>query len=739
MLLLSAQNILSEEISRSNIVCFVRFADETEEDVFTDHDFAHYATLFNGAEPGANTVYNYFRQASYGKMSWTSVLFPGANGVKIVSYRAQNERGFYQQKSSINTQGYEEDDATVKAARERGLVKEIVAHLAANLPSDAVIDANGDGLVDNLTIVLSGSSDISNKYLLWPKRVDIVSAADDFMIHGKKVVGYILTFDRSNGFDMLRNIPINTGVLCHEMSHSLGTYDLYHADGNLNPVGVWDLMSDNQETAQNMTVYTKWRYCKWLEEEYGTAGIPEIAVPGVYTLNPVGGSTADNIAYKIRPVGRDEYFVLEYRKKEGFDANLPESGIIIYRINPNQSGGNVGYNGTTRLDEQYVFRPGGTTTADGDISKAAFSAESGRTAFGGFADIKPFYSDGTPANFAIANITSAGETISFELLASSKTLLVSDTVVALKGQKNSAVSISVACNDNWRISGVPEWLNVTPTNGDAGATVTVAITAASDNNTGDVRTATLNISSTDDATLSKTVVVSQEVLSQSILLADGFEDVSNPIGWVMENIGEAGSGWQFSEGSTSGKLTKMTNSGTHAMTMKETYFEETHQEAVLTSPTFAGGVSLKFYSHTNGGNATPKTKPSYLVQVSSDGGSTWNTIFDVLSDYPRDAYGNTVKATSYTPIILDLSAYTSDNMKIRFYCCDATNDGLSYWWQIDDLEISGGSDTGISDATLQVDDCQRIKNTVVYNINGQRLESPRKGIVIVGGKKVMVK
>jgi hypothetical protein len=175
------------------------------------------------------------------------------------------------------------------------------------------------------------------------------------------------------------------------------------------------------------------------------------------------------------------------------------------------------------------------------------------------------------------------------------------------------------------------------------------------------------------------------------------------------------------------------------MTMKETYFEETHQEAVLTSPTFAGGVSLKFYSHTNGGNATPKTKPSYLVQVSSDGGSTWNTIFDVLSDYPRDAYGNTVKATSYTQIILDLSAYTSDNMKIRFYCCDATNDGLSYWWQIDDLEISGGSDTGISDATLQVDDCQRIKNTVVYNINGQRLESPRKGIVIVGGKKVMVK
>lgn len=127
-------------------------------------------------------------------------------------------------------------------------------------------------------------------------------------------------------------------------------------------------MSDNQLVAQNMTAYTKYRYCKWIDE------IPEISKAGTYTLNPVGGSSKENIAYKIKPVGSDEYFVVEYRKKEGFDKSLPGSGLLIYRINPAYTGGNVNYNGTTRLDEQYIFRPNGTTTSDGDITKAFFSA-----------------------------------------------------------------------------------------------------------------------------------------------------------------------------------------------------------------------------------------------------------------------------------------------------------------------------------------------------------------------------
>ena len=724
------------ELKKANLVCFVRFADETDAEHFDMHDFDHYQTLFNGTETGANTVYNYFLQASYGKLQWTSVFSPqpAADG-HIVSYQTKQPRGYYENKSSINPNGYDADDATAMAARERALVKEIIEYLDANMSADAVIDADGDGLVDNLTIILSGSSAISARHLLWPKRTDLVSATGEFQIGGKRVVGYILTFDRSNGFDMTRNIPINTGVLCHEMSHSLGTYDLYHVNDKLNPVGVWDLMSDNQETAQNMTVYTKWRYCKWLNEEYGDDGIPLISQPGTYTLNPVGSAKAENIAYKIKPVGSDEYFVVEYRKKEGFDSNLPGEGLIIYRINPKFSGGNVGYNGTTRLDEQYIFRPGGTTTADGEITKAAFSQESGRTAFGGLAAEKPFYSDGTVANFAIANVSACGETISFDLLEMKTQLILSEETLTLKGAAQSAATLKVSSDGDWVVGSNPDapWLGFLPESRD-GNTVTMTIYANSDNTTGAPRQGTLTFTSSVDPELVKTLTVIQEPLSSGVILFDDFENTANPNGWVIEYEGEAGRGWQYTEGSVTGKTTSMTNSGTHAMTMKDVYWEDVHMDAKLTSKTFAGGKTLTFYSHCNGGNATPKVPPVYIIEVSSDNGATWNTIFDVLKDYPRDEQGNTVKATSYTKITLDLSPYTSDQMKIRFNCYDNTNEGLQYWWQIDDLEISGEAPASVG--CVGIDGKASEKD--VFDLSGRRVATPStKGIYIIGGRKVL--
>ena len=41
----------------------------------------------------------------------------------------------------------------------------------------------------------------------------------------------------------------------------------------------------------------------------------------------------------------------------------------------------------------------------------------------------------------------------------------------------------------------------------------------------------------------------------------------------------------------------------------------------------------------------------------------------------------------YTLITVDLSEYTSDNMKIAFHAWDDGNIGLSYWWQIDDINV----------------------------------------------------
>lgn len=712
-----------------NLVCFVRFADEDEVNTETerrafDQSVTTYQQLFNDETSGANSVFNYFRVASYGQLSWRSTFYPVQQGENIVSMQVAHTRTYYQQKSSVAPDGYE--DETEKANRELTLVTEICNKLNNALDDAVMIDQNNDGIVDNLTIVLSNGSEIGNKHLLWPHRSDLALPDDKAVrIKGKKMTSYLMVFDYANGYGSQFNpLKLNTGTLCHEMSHSLGTYDLYHVNDKLNPVGVWDLMSDNQMQAQQMTVYTKWRYCKWIDE------IPEIKAHGTYTLHPVESDTKDNIAYKIHPVGRDEYFVLEYRRKAGFDSNLPAEGLLVYRINPAYTGGNVNYNGTTRLDEQYIFRPGGTTTADGTISQATLSAESGRTGIGGAATLQPFYSDGTKANFAIANVSTCGETISFDLLESNKQLILSQESFTLKGQANAAASLTIASDDDWTITGVPAWLTVTPVSGNAGTT-TVSLTANSDNTTGATREATLTVTSNSDAALNKSFTIAQEQQTGNVILSDNFENTQNPLGWVIENEGESGKGWQYTEGTTNGKAKKMVNSGTHAMSMLETFSEEIHQDAKLTSPTFANGTLLTFYSHTNGGNATPKQPPLYLVEVSSDNGNSWTSLFNVLGDYPRDAEGKTVTpASGYQKIVLDLTPYQSETMKIRFHCYDTTNEGLQYWWQIDDVEITGAADASgitLSPITRQ--------SAPIYDLQGRRLsKKPSKGTYVSNGK-----
>ena len=111
-----------------NLVCFVRFADEDEVNTETerrafDQSVATYQQLFNDETSGANSVFNYFRVASYGQLSWRSTFYPVQQGENIVSMQVAHTRTYYHQKSSVAPDGYEDD--TEKANRELTLVTEI--------------------------------------------------------------------------------------------------------------------------------------------------------------------------------------------------------------------------------------------------------------------------------------------------------------------------------------------------------------------------------------------------------------------------------------------------------------------------------------------------------------------------------------------------------------------------------------------------------------------------------------
>lgn len=670
----------------ANLVCFVRFADE-DESIF-DKNIGEYEYLFNAEDESAVSVYNYFQQASYKQLKWKSVMYPLANNSKVVSYQAQNKRGYYEHYSSINTDGYDENNLAIALLREQNLVKEITDYISSIIPSDANIDTNGDGVVDNLCIIISGNSEISSKYMLWPHRSALYIKQG--FIQDKKVNEYIMLFDRANGWSSMSPINLNVGVLCHEMSHTLGTRDLYHTQKGLNPVGIWDLMSDNLLIPQGMSAFTKFKYCKWIDE------IPEISTPGVYTLNPVGGINKENIAYKIKPIGSDEFFILEYRKKDApFESGLPSSGLLVYRINPNFTG-NEGYDGVTKFDEQYLFRPGGTTTTDGNIANATFSLESGRTSFGGAASYKPFYTNGKEANFAITNVSTCGETISFELLASAPQIHLSQEELILDGYANSSSTIKVnGISTGWKIKTLPDWLNISPLNGIEGST-DLTITAKTENSAANLRSYDVILESTVESSLSVSLKVVQkssiiqspyglkaEVSGNTVKLAwvkphegvpvlsEDFENITNKETWTFKTANGVGWAWQESA------KNKLPYEGTFSARLN-TEIQDRHQDEWFISPKFSNGSMLSFYSNSIAPGKN-NLHNFYYVEVSQDGGNTWTQIYDLKKE------GTAVN--KYENIEIDLSNYLSDNMHIAFHAYDDNNEGLSYWWHIDNILV----------------------------------------------------
>lgn len=126
-----------------------------------------------------------------------------------------------------------------------------------------------------------------------------------------------------------------------------GAPDLYHYNQDeRQSVGEWDIMAASQ--GQMTSMYMKYKYGGWIDE------IPEIGSSGTYTLNKTSLET--NNSYVIRtPFSKDEFFVLEFRVKEGyFDRDVINgSGLVIYRID-SRFRGNSDYNGSSVLDEVFI-------------------------------------------------------------------------------------------------------------------------------------------------------------------------------------------------------------------------------------------------------------------------------------------------------------------------------------------------------------------------------------------------
>jgi len=372
----------------NNLVVYIAFADDS----VIDNPRSYYKPFFSAED--SVSMKDYFREVSYNRLFIDTYHFPQSPDTTNIVYIDEHPRGYFLKKSSSNSDGYPESEG--QGPREHALLKRAIEFVDSQVPNTLDIDMNDDGRVDNVCFVMQGPA-AGWSDLLWPHRWALYG--QDARINGKRVWDYLLMLE--NGFSV--------GTLCHEFFHVLGAPDLYHYQDTGAPtaVGRWDIMDANANPPQYMCAFMKYKYGDWI------ASIPEIKESGTYSLYPL--SNPENNIYKIKsPLSPSEYFVVEYRQKEGrYERSAPSSGMVVYRINPNAGNGNAG----GPPDEVYVYRPGGNLTSTGSISGASLGTGN-KTAINDHTDPACFlYNNGKGGHggLDIYNISNEGDSVVFDI------------------------------------------------------------------------------------------------------------------------------------------------------------------------------------------------------------------------------------------------------------------------------------------------------------------------------------
>lgn len=381
-----------KEENFANIVLFAHFAGENseqDEKYFKDNR-DEIIKLYDGTHGRSAT--NYLNTISYGKFHLKNI-FPQDDGKKITSYELKTDKN---------------------SAYQRNVDSLIIDELIANIPgiSDKIVDYNGDGYIDNLTVVLKGGNEQEvvdhSTFVLHKSDYD----AEAYW-SGKKIGAYNIL----NTYALIDSIVSSqSGVIAHEFLHTLGYPDLYRSNGNDKPVYSWDIMGAANRYMPYPLAYLRMHFTNWLD-------IDTITKSQTVTLDRQDNKEG-NQAYIIKsPLNDDEIFVIEFRKKapidytneDSLDRGIGGSGIIVYRINTTVENLSNNFNQTG----VYIFRPNepgkefSQNTEEARILSAYLSQESGRTSIG-TADLTKTledgaltFSDGTNSGIVIGNVSSS--------------------------------------------------------------------------------------------------------------------------------------------------------------------------------------------------------------------------------------------------------------------------------------------------------------------------------------------
>lgn len=192
-------------------------------------------------------------------------------------------------------------------------------------------DLDGDGYIDNIFIFYAGYGEnlgyeVSSD-AVWPHSWDLEEATTiPFIFDGVRLNHYACTNERD-----LDDVMDGIGTFCHEFSHVLGLPDLYSTNySNAFTPGEWSVMDcgnylNNSRTPPFYTAYERY-FLGWLTPR-------KLTKAANVKLDRIG----TNNACMIPTAKENEYFLLENRQKQDWDAYIPYHGMLIWHIDYNET------------------------------------------------------------------------------------------------------------------------------------------------------------------------------------------------------------------------------------------------------------------------------------------------------------------------------------------------------------------------------------------------------------------
>ncbi len=330
---------------------------------------------------------------------------------------------------SARTMSYYGEDTYPGVDNANGYISELAREALTLADGDVdfgSFDANSNGRLDageiHIVIVHAGPDQANNTAhpeYIWSHRWWIWGAPyglPDTYLDGVLVSEPNLQGDEASPGYLIISEVDPLGVIAHELLHSFGAPDLY--DPNEwppdSPVGEWCLMGLgvwNGSPPGALPCHP----CGYLKTDVnadprdglgGWLSSTELVFPGKYALRHLGSDVGERL-YVARIPGEAEYFVLENRLRNGYDGALPGQGMLIFHIDEDMPDYNE--NPDPLFPRVSLEDPGGTPGR----RTAAFSLQSGYTAFTPETDPSSASNDGEESGIYVDAIGSYGQEMSF--------------------------------------------------------------------------------------------------------------------------------------------------------------------------------------------------------------------------------------------------------------------------------------------------------------------------------------